>query len=85
MSKQKEFRFIAAREYYTTLFPFRDFQIPDMIFNYHYNNNNNNNNYYYFISYKFITPVLTGGFSLKSEWQQVSSDPQDSSKYPSWF
>ena len=30
----------------------------------------------------FFTPVLTGGISMESEWQQVSSDLQDSSEYP---
>ena len=29
--------------------------------------------YYYFTPSKFFTPVLTGGFSLDSEWQQVYS------------
>ena len=30
---------------------------------------------------EFSIPVLTGGFSLKSEWQQVSSGLQESSLY----
>ena len=34
---------------------------------------------------EFFTPVLTNGFSLKSEWQQLSSDFQDSSEYSSRF
>ena len=32
-------------------------------------------------SCEFVTPVLTGGFSLKSGWQKASSDLQDSFKY----
>ena len=35
--------------------------------------------YCYFSSCEFFTPLLTGGFSLESEWQQVTSDLQDSS------
>ena len=38
-------------------------------------------NYYYITLSEFFTLVLIGGFSQKSEWQQVSSDLQDSSKY----
>ena len=32
----------------------------------------------------FFTAVLTGSFSLKSKWQQISSGFQDSSKYSNW-
>ena len=32
-----------------------------------------------------IIIIITGGFSLDSEWQQVSYDLQNTSKYPSWF
>ena len=32
----------------------------------------------------FLT-ILTGGSSLRSEWQQVFSSLQDPSKYFSWF
>ena len=42
------------------------------------NNNNNNDNYYY--PYEFFTSVLTDGFSLEFEWQQVSTSLQDSSQ-----
>ena len=34
---------------------------------------------------QFFTSVLTGAFSLKSKWQQVSSDLKNSSQYSSWF
>ena len=39
--------------------------------------------YIYIIIYflKFFTSALTDGFSLESEWQQVSSSLQDSSQY----
>ena len=36
--------------------------------------------YYYYTPHEFFSPVLTGGFSLKSVWQQVSSGLQDSTK-----
>ena len=36
-----------------------------------------------FSSWKFFSPVVTGSFSLKSEWQQVSSCLQGTSKYSS--
>ena len=36
-------------------------------------------------SYKFFTPVLTDGFSLKSELQQIFLDLQDSFKLSSQF
>ena len=32
-------------------------------------------------SLEFFTSALAGGFSLESEWQQVSSSLQDSSQY----
>ena len=39
-------------------------------------------NYYYcFISNDFFTPAVGNGFSVMSEWQQVSSSLQDSSQY----
>ena len=38
-----------------------------------------------FSSYRFFILVLTCGFSQKSEWQQVSSGLQYSSKYFRWF
>ena len=41
--------------------------------------------YYYFIPWEFFKPVFTGGFSLKSEWQQVYSDLQKSSNYSTDF
>ena len=34
--------------------------------------------------WEFFTPVLTDGFSLESEWQEVSSSLQDSSQYSGW-
>ena len=37
-----------------------------------------------FSSGEFFTPILTIGFFLKSEWQQVSSSLQDTSLYSSW-
>ena len=40
--------------------------------------------YYYYIiiiPVEFFTSVLADGFSLESEWQQVSSGLQDSSQY----
>ena len=37
-----------------------------------------------FTSCEFFTPALTGGLSLKSEWQQVFSSLQDSSQYSCW-
>ena len=37
--------------------------------------------YYYFTLCEFSPLVLTGGLSLESEWQQVSSSFQDSSQY----
>ena len=33
----------------------------------------------------FFTPALRSGFSPNSKWQQISSDLQDSSKYPGRF
>ena len=33
---------------------------------------------------EFFSLALSGGFSLASEWQQVSSDFQDSSQYSGW-
>ena len=33
--------------------------------------------------YEFFTPELTGGLSLESDWQQVSSSLQDSPEYSS--
>ena len=33
----------------------------------------------------FFIPILTGFMSVNSEWQQVFSSLQNSSKYPSWF
>ena len=36
---------------------------------------------FFFTIYEFFTPVLPDVFSLKSEWQQVSSGQQDSSEY----
>ena len=33
---------------------------------------------------EFFIPVLADGFSLESEWQQASSDLQDSPKYSGW-
>ena len=36
--------------------------------------------YYYFTPLEFFTSVLADGFSLKSEWQQVSSGLQDLSQ-----
>ena len=41
--------------------------------------NYNLNCWYYYC--KFFTPELADGFSLKTEWQQVFSDLQDSSQY----
>ena len=44
--------------------------------------------YYYYCSFEFFSSVLTDGLSRMSEWQQVSSGPQDSSQYsdrpPQW-
>ena len=40
----------------------------------------NNNN---FIPCKFFTPMLAGGLSLESEWQQVLSGLRDFSQYSS--
>ena len=36
---------------------------------------------YYFSPCEFFLPVLTSGLSLKSKWQEVYKDFQDSSKY----
>ena len=36
---------------------------------------------YYYTLYEFSTPVLVDCLSLETEWQQVSSGPQDSSQY----
>ena len=36
---------------------------------------------YYFTPCEFFTPVLTGGFLMKAEWQQVPSDLQNISQY----
>ena len=44
-----------------------------------------NNNNYYFTVWDFFTPAQTDFFLLKSEWQQISSDVQDSSKHPNFF
>ena len=41
--------------------------------------------YYYYTPCEFFTSVLTSSFSLKTEWQQVSSGPKDFSKYSSRF
>ena len=37
-------------------------------------------NYYYYYSLEFFSSALVDGFSLESEWQQVSSSLQDSSQ-----
>ena len=37
--------------------------------------------YYYYTHLEFFTPALVDGFSLESEWLQVSSVVQDSSQY----
>ena len=34
-----------------------------------------------FYSFEFFTPALADGFPLELEWQQVSSSPQDFSRY----
>ena len=39
----------------------------------------------YFTLYRFFTTAVRRGFSLKSDWQQVSSDLQDFSKYSQVF
>ena len=36
--------------------------------------------YYYYYSLEFFTSALANGFSLETEWQQVSSSLQDSSQ-----
>ena len=41
--------------------------------------------YNYYIPHEFYIPLLAGGLSLESEWQQVSSDLQDSSGWSSQF
>ena len=41
--------------------------------------------YIIIIIIKFLTSALAGGLSLESKWQQVSSNPQDSSQYSSRF
>ena len=38
------------------------------------------NYYYYFYSLEFFTSALADGFSLESEWQQVSLSLQESSQ-----
>ena len=37
--------------------------------------------YYSYIKREFFTTALADGLSQESEWQQVSSDLQDSSQY----
>ena len=41
--------------------------------------------YYYFTHHEFFISALTGIFSLKFEWQQISSNLQISSNNLSWF
>ena len=37
-----------------------------------------------FVLFEFFTRAVATGFSLESEWQQVSSSLQDSSQYSGW-
>ena len=75
-----------------TKWSFQSIVLPKYLFNpimvgisFRFHNNNNYYYYHYYYYYKSSIKTLSDNFSLESEWQQVSSDLQESSKYPNRF
>ena len=78
--------FLVERKNTKNIFPRRYTNIWLLVYSYYqvHNATTANDDDDDFPPSKFFTPVLIGNFSLKSEWQQVSSDLQGSSTYTSW-